>query len=517
MDDDREWKRLFGGSKRPAAKGPCPSPEELARGAEGPTPADAVAHLAECRSCREDLLVFRRQRTQTGKTERIPGDLRTRLHRLQAPLLPRRLLFAVPAAAAILIVYAIFVLLRPAEPPPVAVAPPKPSPRPVTPEFRPELPPPPPEAPKPTPRPEPPAPAPLPEKAPAPPPPAPVPPVVATPVPAPEKPAPAVPAPAPEKAAPEPTRAALKGTLAAIAGSCSVQTEGDAAAVALKPGQKHEFPGTIRLKAETAAAKISGGPVTYYVQRGAELAIQLQEGRTHVQLLHGEAFFDVVPANGLFEVGSFQARVTVRGTRFLVSSEKSETEVVVQRGAVELAAAGQAVSLAPGEHSGAAAGKAPSPAQKVDLARRLAWVRGLEEFLWIEAEQMAPQGGMVVVADPTASGGRAIGIKDPPKAGAEASAELRAKRRQPAPYAVWIRFSWPHNVPSSLSLSVGDALRWTSKDVAPAPGWQWVRAGAVELPDEPFRLRLADTRAGMKIDQLLLTTDLEFNPDTDKR
>jgi hypothetical protein len=130
---------------------------------------------------------------------------------------------------------------------------------------------------------------------------------------------------------------------------------------------------------------------------------------------------------------------------------------------------------------------------------------------------MALQGGMAILPDPAASGGRAIGIKDAPKPGVEAAAELRAKRKQPAPYAVWVRFSWPHNVPSALTLSVGDALRWTSKDVPPSAGWQWARAGTVELSDDPFRLRLADTKAGMRIDQILLTSDLEFNPETDKR
>ena len=155
--------------------------------------------------------------------------------------------------------------------------------------------------------------------------------------------------------------------------------------------------------------------------------------------------------------------------------------------------------------------------QKADLARRLAWVRGLEDFLWIEGEQMALQGGMAILADASASGGRAIGVKDPLKPGAEAAAEIRVRHKQAVPYAVWVRLSWPHNVPSALSLSVGDALHWTSKDVVSAQGWQWVRAGTGELPDDPFRLRLTDTNVGLRVDQLLITSDLDFNPETDKR
>jgi hypothetical protein len=350
-----------------------------------------------------------------------------------------------------------------------------------------------------------------------PPPPKPEPPVPITPAPSPEKTTPIVPAPDKPSPAPEPTRVALKGTLVALAGSCSVQVEGDAAVQSLKPGQKRDFPGSVRLKADTAPTKISVGPVSYYVQRSSELSILLQEGRTHVQLVRGEAFFDVTPGNGAFEVEAPHGKVTVKGTRFLVAAEKTETEVAVQRGAVDFSAAGQSVSLSPGERSVAAPGKMPSPAQKSDLARRLAWIRGLEDFLWIEAEQMALQGGMTILQDPTASGGRAIGVKDPLKAGVEATAEIRGKHKQAVPYAVWVRLSWPHNVPSALSMSVGDAFRWTSKDVVSAPGWQWVRAGTGELSEDPFRIRFTDTKVGLRIDQVLLTSDLDFNPDTDKR
>jgi hypothetical protein len=126
---------------------------------------------------------------------------------------------------------------------------------------------------------------------------------------------------------------------------------------------------------------------------------------------------------------------------------------------------------------------------------------------------MTLQGGMVVIADATASGGRAIGMTKP---GGEATAEIRGKRKQAVPYAVWVRLLWPHNVPSALALSVGD-LRWTSKDVASAPGWQWVRAGSAELAEEAFRLRLSDTKVGLKVDQVLITSDPDFNPETDKR
>lgn len=491
MADDNDWKRRFGAPGRPGAADPCPSAERRSVWASGPLSADAIAHLATCATCREDLLAVRRQH---GKTERISGDLRARLHGLQRrPAWP---LIYGAAAAAVVLIAGLIVLSRPPEPVARVIgALPAPSPRkPAPPEHLPPEPPRPaqepsgvapiPEAPKPIPAPV--QPVPFPE-----------PPVVATPAPAPEKPAPVVPVPVPEKPAPEPTRAALKGSLLAVAGTCSVQADGDAAALPLKPGQKRDFPGTVRVKADAAAVKLAIGTATVYVQRNAELSIQLQEGRTHVQLAHGEAFFDVTPGNGLFEVDGSQGRVVVKGTRFLVS----ETDVLVQRGAVENTAGGQTVTLT------------PTSKPKADLVRRLAWVRSLEDFLWIEGEQMAVQGGMVVLADATASGGRAIGLLKP---GVEGTADIRGKRKQLVPYAVWVRLLWPHNVPSALSLSIAD-LRWTSKDVVAAQGWQWVRAGSVELPDEAFKLRLSDTKVGLKVDQVLITSDPDFNPETDKR
>jgi hypothetical protein len=261
--------------------------------------------------------------------------------------------------------------------------------------------------------------------------------------------------------------------------------------------------GVVKINADVAANKLRVGAHTCYLQRGAELALTLEEGRTHVKLARGEAFFDVTPGREPFEVETAQGIVSVKGTRFLVVIDKNETEVAVQRGAVQF----NAVALAAGERS---SGGAP---QKVDLSKRLAWVRALEDTIRIEADQMALAGGMTILPDPAASGGRAIGVKDPLKAGQEAVAEIPAKRKQPAPYAVWIRLHWGHGVPPAMTLSVGDALTWSSKHVTGNPAWQWVRAGSVELPDGAFRVRLTDTQPGMRIDQIVLSSDSEFNPE----
>jgi hypothetical protein len=508
---DANWKSAWEGLPKPPG-GPCPPLEAIAGFVggtlEGPRKDVLLQHLSTCAACRQDVVAAR-----TQDDSPVPAALRLRLYRLlpgRISILPRLAL-----SAAVLVAIAVGVVVfwpreqEPAKPViarPKLAPPPKEETRPL-PEPRPE---PTERAPDPVPpvrKPDvPPLPDPITPRVP-PPQPIPDPPVIPIPVPVPDK--PVVPAPAPEKPIPEPTRVALKGSVIAIAGSCASQMDGEAAAQPLRPGQKRDFAGTLKLKADVAAAKVAIGSATYYVQRGGEISVLLEEGRTKVQLARGEAFFDVTPGKGRFLVDTALGTVTVTGTRFLVSAEKAETEVVVQRGAVEF----NAVAIAAGERSAAGATRTASPPQKADLARRLSWLRPLEESILIETDQMALQGGMIVLPDPTALGGRAIGIKTPLKAGQDAVAEIAAKRKQSVPYVVWIRLHWAHGVPSAATLSVGDALTWSSKGVVMSPNWQWIRVGTTELPEDRFRVRLTDTQPGMRIDQILITSDPELNPE----
>jgi outer membrane biosynthesis protein TonB len=489
MDDqDRIWKAKFDALPRGAA-GECPRPEALSTWAKGPLSGDAAAHLAACFTCREELVEVRRRLTEKGRTEAPRRDLYALM---PARRLPIGWIAAAAAAAIFAVALAIALSGGESSPPPrpIVVQPPKTAPRETPRETPPPTPPP--EAPKP-----PVAPTPIPEK------PAPVPapvketPAVAKPAPEPEKPA-SPPPTIPEKPAPVLTRARLKGSLLGMAGSASTQIDADAWQP-LKVAQNRDFNGVVKIKADVAAAKFRVGAHTFFVQRGGEIALTLEEGRTGVKLARGEAFFDVTPGGDPFQVDMPLGPVSVKGTRFFVS----ETDVAVQRGAVQL----NAIAIAAGERS------TGGPAQKVDLTKRLAWVRALEDTIRIEADKMTLQGGMAILADPTAADGRAIGAKAPLKAGQEAVAEIAAKRKQPGSYAVWIRIHWAHGVPSALTLTVGDALTWSSKAVPANPNWQWVRAGSADLPDQPFRVRLTDTQTGLRIDQIVLTSDPDFNPE----
>ncbi len=492
---DADWKAAWKGLPKPSP-GACPPPEAIGAFVAGTPDDELLSHLSLCASCREDVIAARSQVDAPA-----PAAVRHRLYRLmpgRSSLLPK-----LAVAAAILVAAAIgAVIFWPVERSAPPIARPKPAPVPkVTPEPIPVPSRPAPEQPKPAPKPEV---VPIREPVKPPVPPAPTPEPLPVPKPAPEK--PPAPTPAPEKPAPEPTRVALKGSVFTISGSVASQIEGEVLQP-MRAGQKRDFAGTLRLKADVATAKASIGTVTYFLQRGSELSVLLQEDQTKVTLTRGEAFFDVTPGKGQFLVDTASGPVTVKGTRFLVSAEKGETEVVVQKGAVEF----NTVAIAAGERSVAGANRTASPPQKIDVAKRLAWLKALEDSILIEADQMALQGGMVVLPDPTALGGRAIGIKSPLKAGQEASAEIPARRKQQVPYSVWIRLHWGHGVPAAAALSVGE-LAWSAKGVVMSPNWQWVRVGTTEL-DERFRVRLTDTQQGMRIDQILITSDPELNPE----
>ena len=95
--------------------------------------------------------------------------------------------------------------------------------------------------------------------------------------------------------------------------------------------------------------------------------------------LEGEAYLSVVSSSRPFVVETFNARITVLGTRFNVRAREGiepTTEVVLEEGRVQVAAlaGGDGVELAPGQGSavlpGAAAPQAPSP---VPVDRALLW------------------------------------------------------------------------------------------------------------------------------------------------
>lgn len=512
-----DWKGL---SDR--TSGPCPAPGELAGFvADGLGPADrdrVLDHLAACVVCRADVIAAR---TMSDDATPAPAALRIRLYGLVHPrpaLLPR---LAVAAAALFVVVIGAILLWplpsvetpvvrQPSPPKPVLSLTQSPEPKLVPPPLQaPMTPPvkagsaPPPPSPLPANRVDPARPMPIPPKRPEPPSPAPVgePPVVAV---------------KPDLPPPPPTRPTLRGRLTAVVGALGTRSDGDRAFEAVKQGQGRDFAGTVSVKAEVSAVKARVGTTTVFLRPRTEAELTLFEGETFVRLSAGEAAFDVTPGRGAFVLETPHGRVRVTGTRFRVALEKAATEVAVLRGSVEFRAQDQAVSLSAGEESAAPAGGAPKAPMRLD-ARAFQWVRALEDTLLLEAEAFALQGGMAPMADTSASGGRSIGGKGSATGGRLPTAEARLRVKQPVPYAVWIRVLWGHNVPSVLSIQIHDHPAWDGRSVPSNPAWQWVRLGVFELPVEPFRVRMVDPRGDARIDQVLLTTDLDDTPETDRR
>lgn len=139
-------------------------------------------------------------------------------------------------------------------------------------------------------------------------------------------------------------------------------------------------------------------PVVRTAPSGQRLALTLPDG-SHVELnggsslryarrfagardvhLTGEAFFEVVHGEAPFVVHTFNARVTVHGTRFNVrawpGSLEGRTTVTLTEGQVALApAGGEAVLMAPGETRWVEA-EATSPPDTEAQAYTLAWRAG---------------------------------------------------------------------------------------------------------------------------------------------
>lgn len=109
------------------------------------------------------------------------------------------------------------------------------------------------------------------------------------------------------------------------------------------------------------------------------VALRFANGERTVQLLQGEAFFDVVPdAKHPFTVAGHFAVVGVKGTAFSVRTDDAEDVVVLQRGSVEVARLPDKTEtelLEPGTSVSATA-QALSRASKVDMTSSLAWLDG---------------------------------------------------------------------------------------------------------------------------------------------
>lgn len=129
--------------------------------------------------------------------------------------------------------------------------------------------------------------------------------------------------------------------------------------------------------------RLSGGTTMTYASGFRTLGFR--QADTRAVRLDGEAYFDVVTGTEPFVVSTFNADVTVLGTRFNVQAHANDrdaaTRVVLEEGSVAVTA-GEAetpVVLAPGETTEVRASEgtvAPTTPEPIALDRALVWLEG---------------------------------------------------------------------------------------------------------------------------------------------
>lgn len=131
-----------------------------------------------------------------------------------------------------------------------------------------------------------------------------------------------------------------------------------------------------------------------------------QSFNRQVTLQRGRGFFDVASASDAFVVETPTARTTVLGTKFGVTANADETEVVLASGTVSLEnrqERGDAVTLAPGQASHVRRDAPPEAPQTVDVSEKLAWT-GLFVFrdtpVRVIAERLSDHYGVPVEVHP---------------------------------------------------------------------------------------------------------------------
>jgi transmembrane sensor len=146
---------------------------------------------------------------------------------------------------------------------------------------------------------------------------------------------------------------------------------------------------------------------TMVLNTASAVTVDFSDGHRSVRLLQGEAFFDVQrdPDHPFRVVGEY-GEVEVKGTAFSVRTDEEETEVVLERGLVDvtcLCDAGGQIELRPGQ-SVIATPQALLSVRDTDARRKLAWRDGRISFEDVPLGDVLDElrryyGGNIFVAD----------------------------------------------------------------------------------------------------------------------
>lgn len=304
--------------------------------------------------------------------------------------------------------------------------------------------------------------------------------------------------------------------LAAALGSVELLRPGQDGWQPLKEGQTVKAEGRLSLKVGSSkAARVTFAGYTISLDRNSELSVALFERDCELALSRGAALLDGRAAGG--RGVSFQvvgARVRAKGGRLLVALAHRQARVLTFDGDVSVEASGREVAVPRGLACLLAEGKAPAEPAKADPAPLLAWTRDLETFVTCEAEKGRVKGSMKVRTDSSASGGRFVTSSPRDHQDEPGSVEVvfevkragvfrvfartsTGERRERGEFVVFFDGGRPHEI----------AVRGRGDE------WRWAAIDAVELAAGRHVVCFHDPRGGLRIDSIVITTDMLFHPD----
>ncbi|GAB4157217.1 MAG: hypothetical protein Kow00107_06550 [Planctomycetota bacterium] len=133
------------------------------------------------------------------------------------------------------------------------------------------------------------------------------------------------------------------------------------------------------------------------------------------------------------------------------------------------------------------------------------------------ADYNSIEGPIEVVEDTALAGGKGLYLADtllgkPAKLSAIVTYKFSVKKA--GTYRLWIRHWWQDECGNSLFVIVDDGPQMLFGDDGTANVWRWPPAlkMTLELTEGEHTLTIIPREDGMKFDQILLTTDLEYYP-----
>lgn len=291
-----------------------------------------------------------------------------------------------------------------------------------------------------------------------------------------------------------------RGVVELLAGGCETRIRPDMSWRPMEGPGTRPFDGAMEIRAGRNRAKLLVGKSAVYLENQAESAVVAQPDSHRFFLLLGTGVFDFTRGGGTVE--TFHGSIEAAGARIGVEAREDDTVVTVLEGTANLS-------------SGSLGRISFGPA---DGAAKFRWTRELEENHWLEAEQGEFRSSMTVVADPAASGGRALKLSQAPadvQGLWSGDVQYRVNRVQVVPNAIWARIYW--NAASArgdigLHVQPGREPGFCPHDVQAGPEWRWIRVGVFDSPRRSVPLVLTVYDSPVLIDRILLTSDLQFDP-----